>query len=182
MSLINKPFLIHFFERPEYAFNIRILISDIRVVHIHPVSYLASKVFPHRLIFPNRLTTKVNKLLNAIIFNIFFAVETKFFFHLNLDRKAVCIPTCLTKDVISLHCLEAWNNIFHCTSKHMTNMRFAICSWRSIMQNKTFVRIFILMKSLFDNAVLFPKGKYFFFIFQKIKFAVNFLIHFFLLL
>ena len=151
------------------------------MLHIHPVSNLVRQIFPHRFILPNRLFAKFDKLVNAIFFYIFFAVEAQTFFNFNFNRQSMSVPASLSKDIVPLHSLKSWDNIFHGSCQNMANVRFAICRWRAVMQNKNLVRIFVLLKSLFDNIVFLPKLCNFFLICHKIKFAFNFAIHFFLL-
>ena len=132
------------------------MICDIRIFHICPESNCRRKILPHALIFPYTLFTFVYKRLQTIFFNLIFSVKSQRFLHLKLNRKSVRIPTRFSRNLISLHRTISWNHILNYTGKHMSNMRLAVCSRRTVIKSIHIIA-FTVGHTLLKNMVLFPE-------------------------
>ena len=89
------------------------MISNVRVIHVYPVTEAVAHVFPLVGVFPDRLLTFFYKRLYAVLFYILLAVKTEFFLDFEFDGKPVRIPARFTKNVIALHRAVSRNDVFH---------------------------------------------------------------------
>ena len=64
-----------------------------RQVHVCPEAHRAGKVFPHAFIFPHAFLAFFNKRGQAVLFDLFFAIDTKQLFHFQFHRQTVCVPS-----------------------------------------------------------------------------------------
>ena len=116
VTLINQTFFVHFTKCPPLRFDVFIFISYISIVSINRITHSIRKLFPHILIFPNTFTAIINKRLNSICFNILFSCRTNHFFNFKFNWKPVGIPTSLSQNILTLHCLITQEYIFDCSS------------------------------------------------------------------
>ena len=91
------------------------------------------------------------------------------------------IPSCLTRNHITLHCTVSRNHILDNSCKHMANMRFAVCCRRSVIEGVSRA-FFTVFHTFFKNMVFFPELFYFFLSFYEIQIRIYFLVQSFFLL
>ena len=110
------------------------MISYIRVVHISPETDRAGEILPHALILPDRLLTLFDKRRKAVLFDLLFSVQPQFLFHFQFHRKAMGIPSCLSRHHIPLHGPVSRDHIFDHAGQYMTDMGLAVCSRRAVIK------------------------------------------------
>ena len=141
MPLIKQSFLMHLPKKPPNTFDIFIVISHIWGLHIHPISYLLSDIFPFAFVFHYIGTASF-----IIIFyryfrsNIFFS-NTQFFFYTKLNGQPMSIPTCLSIYLKSFKGFVSAKKIFYSTRNHMMNTWHSICRWRSFIKSKCWISL-----------------------------------------
>ena len=165
MPLIDKPLFVHLFKRPKLAFDIVVVIGDIWVLHIDKIAKALGYVFPNLFILPNAGLAILDKLFNAILFNVLLTVKAFGFFNLNLNRQTMRVPPGLARNKIPLHGFKARDNVFHRAGKRVADMRFAIRCWRPLIERKHLAAA-IFVHRLLKNLILFPKA-------HNFKFARN---------
>ena len=132
------------------------MVSYIWIIHISPETDFSGKFFPHSFVLPYRLFTFADKGIQTISFNLLFSVNSQLLLNLKLNRKTMGIPSCLTDNLMTLHCLISWNHILNNTGKYMSDMWLTVCCWRSVIEciNRTSLFFF---NGFFENFILFPK-------------------------
>ena len=113
MSLIKQTFFGNGFERPPHRFDIIVVIGDVRMLHIHPVTEAVAHLFPFVGIFPDGLLAFLYERFDTVFFDILFAVEPEFLFDFEFYGKSVSIPARFSQNVLTLHRLISRNNILH---------------------------------------------------------------------
>ena len=175
-ALIQQTFFPDLLQSPPLGFNIVIIIGNIRVIHVGPESDLAGELFPHPLIFPDRFLAFFDERLNPVFLDLILALDADFFFHFQLYRKSVRVPSGLSGHLVSLHGAVARNHILDNTGEHMTDVRLAVCRRRSVIEHIGRTP-FPLLYAFFKDMVFFPEFLGFCFPIHKIQVGIYFLIH-----
>ena len=111
----------------------------------------------------------LDKWLKTILFNLFLAIKSELLFNFKLNRKTMCIPSCLTWNHVSFHCTVSWNHILNNSCKDMTDMRLTVSRWRTIIECIC-LSLFTIFNTFFKNVIFFPELLDLFFSINKIKF------------
>ena len=132
------------------------MICNIRIIHVGPESNRSGKILPHAFVFPYAFLTLVNERGESVFFDLLLAVKTEKFFNLKFDGKTVRIPPCFSRDIVSLHRAVSRDHILYDTRQYMSDMRFAVCCRRSVIEHVSLCSLTDL-QTLFENLVLGPE-------------------------
>ena len=77
MTFVDKSFVGNRLDSPPYGFDILVVVGNIGVVHIYPITYSVAHSFPFALVFPNGLFTFFDKRLDTVFFYFGFSVNTE---------------------------------------------------------------------------------------------------------
>ena len=88
-TFIEQSFFIQLAQYPPYRFDVFVLVSDIRIVEIDPVTHLAGDIIPLILITENCLTALPVVLLYSDLFADIFLGDSQLFFYAQLDRETM---------------------------------------------------------------------------------------------
>ena len=146
------------------------------MLHISPESNCTGEIFPHSFVFPYALFTFVDKRFQSVSLYLIFSIQTKQLFYFQLYRQTMGIPSCFTRNLVSLHCAVSRDHIFDNTCQNVTDMRFSICCRRSVIKGVLRTSFFFLHTFL-EDIMLFPECFNFFFTTYKIHIRGNFLVH-----
>ena len=136
IAFVQQTFVIQLFEQPPKSFDIFVIVSDIWVVHIYPITHFVSKIFPLTSIFHNVSTTSSIVFVNRnFLTNILFS-DAKTFFYTKFHRQAVSIPTSFTFHLETLHSFITAESIFDSTRHNVVNTRHTIGRRRSFIEYK----------------------------------------------
>ena len=152
------------------------MIGNVRVIHVRPESDRSGKILPHSLVFPNTFLTLFNEGFQSVSFNLLFSVKAQKLFHFNFNRKTVGIPARFSRHHIALHCAVSRNHILDNTGENVSDMRFSVCSRRSVIESIGF-SFLAVFHTFPENVVVLPEFLYFFFSLYKIKIRTDFLVH-----
>ena len=108
-------------------FNVFVVVSDIRIVKIEPVSHLHGQLIPEVLVFHHLTSAFFIIIFYGNLFTDIFLGNTKLFLHADLYREAMGVPSCLTAHIEPLHCLVTAKDILDGPGHHMMDARFAVC-------------------------------------------------------
>ena len=121
----------------------------------------------------------LDKWLKTILFNLFLAIKSELLFNFKLNRKTMCIPSCLTWNHVSFHCTVSWNHILDNTCQNVSDVRFSVGCRRAIVEHIDLVA-FTVTHTFSEDVIVFPEFLCLFFSVYKIKIRRNFLIHIYL--
>ena len=181
MTFVQKPFFPDLFQSPPDRFDVFVIVSNVRVFHVSPVSDPFRHLFPFALIFPYALFAFLDKRFNAVFFYILLTVHSQKFFHFQLDRESVRIPPRFAQDMFALHRLVTGNDILHDTRKDVPDMRLAVRRRRSVVKRE-FLAAFVLFHTVFKHMLFFPERDHVLFTVDKIHRRVNLGIQLFILI
>ena len=173
---VKKVFLPDLFQCPPLGLDKAVVICYIGVLHISPEADRAGEILPHSLVFPYTFLTFVDKRLQAILLDLIFSVQSEGLLYLKLDRQAVGIPSCLSRNHVSLHRAVTRDHVLDDTCEHVSDVRFAICSRRTVVEDVVRASL-TLFDTLLKDVVLIPELLDFLFPADKIHICGNFLVH-----
>ena len=93
---------------------------------------------------------------NAVVFDLFLAVETEFFLDFKLNGKTVSIPARLAVYLVALHGAVAGDHIFDDTSENVADVRRAVCCGGTIKEGVIFAAGAVC-DAFFKDLVIFPE-------------------------
>ena len=175
-ALIQKILVPDLLQCPPFGLNIIIIIGNIGMIHVCPEADLTGELLPHSLIFPHRLLALFDKRLDAVCFNLILAFDSDFLFNFQLNRKAVRIPACLSRNLLSLHRMITGNHILNDTGLHMSDMRLAVCSRRSVIEHINGMSL-ILSNALVEDVIVLPELRRFLLTLNEIQVGVYLVVH-----
>ena len=175
-SFVQQAFFPDGFQCPPFRLDIVIIIGNIRIFHVSPETNRSGEIFPHAFVFPYTLFTFINERNQSIFFDLIFSVQTEHFFYFQLNRQTVCIPSGFTRNHFAFHGLISRNHIFDNTGQNMSDMRFAVSCWRSVIKGVSFT-FFTVFHTLFKDVIFFPEFLNIFFSVYEIQICRNFFVH-----
>ena len=175
-ALVQKPPLVDALQRPPFAFDIVVVIGDIGVLHIRPEAHGTGKLLPHPLVLPDAFLAVLYKGLQAVFLNLILAVQAQLFFHFQLHRQAVGIPTGLAGHHIALHGAVARDHILDDAGQHVPDMGLAVGGRGTVVKD-----IGRPLAAGFDaflkDMLLLPEGLDLLFLLHKINIGRDALVH-----
>ena len=157
VPLIQQPLLPYDFQGLPDRLDIIVLIGDVRVLHVRPVTHALGHTFPFALVLPHAFLALLDEGLDAVLFDILLAVHAEQFFHFQLDGKPVRIPARLAQDVLALHGLIAGDDILHHAGEDMPDVRLSVRRGRAVVKGKLLVPL-VALHALPEHVVLLPEG------------------------
>ena len=136
VTFVEQSLIVELLQEPPECFDVRIFVSDVRMLHVHPISHEVAEVGPLLCVHHHILSA-----LRVVVFNadaladVFFG-DAKLFFHAEFHRQTVGIPTGLALHLKSLHGFVTTEHVLDGTCHHMVNTRMAIGRGRTFEENK----------------------------------------------
>ena len=96
MTFIKQLLIPYLLECPPNGLDIIVMVSNVRMFHIHPVREPFAHFFPFVGIFPDGFFAFFDERLYSVLFDILLAVKPEFFFYLEFYGKPVRIPARLS--------------------------------------------------------------------------------------
>ena len=155
-------------QQPPQRFDVTVVIGDVGILHIHPITHFVGKVFP--------LLGKFHHILAAggIVFgngnsltDIFFG-DAERLFNTQFHRKPVRVPSGFALHLEALHGFVAAENILNGARHYMVNTRHAIGRGRSFEKHERRTT-FTFCHTLGENLVFVPFLQHFLVYFRKVK-------------
>ena len=155
VAFIQQTFVIKLLQEPPQRFNIAVVISDIGILQIHPVTHLMSKVCPlfgklHHVLTASCVVLGNRNGLSDILFG-----DMQCLFHTQFHRQSVSIPSGLTLYLEPFHGFIAAESIFNGTCHHVVNTRHTISRGRSFVKHERRTS-FTFCHTLGENIVFIP--------------------------
>src|SRR5699024_7386879 len=125
-ALVQKAFLPDLLQRPPLGFNKGIVIGHIGMLHIRPEAHGAGEILPHALVFPDALLALLDKGLDAVLFNLLFAVESQLLLYFQFHRQAVGVPSGLSGNFVALHGAVTGDHILDYPGQDMADVGLSV--------------------------------------------------------
>ena len=151
IPFIEQPLLIELRKHPPQGLDIFVVVGDIGVLHIDPITHLTGQFVPQVGVLHHRLTAGAVVLLDGDFLPDILFGYPQFLLHAQFDRQPVGIPSRLAMDKKSLLSLVATEYVLYRPSHHVVNPRHPVGRGRSLVKNKgrmTLTRFDTLMKGI----------------------------------
>ena len=176
VALIQQPFVRHLLYRPPHGLDISVVVSNVRVLHVRPVTYAVGHDLPLVLILPHRLLALFDEGLDAVLLYLLLAVDAEHLLHFQLNGQPVSVPTGFPADIVPLHGLVTRDYILHDTGEDVADMRLAVGGGRTVVKIEALASL-ILFNALFKDLVFLPERQNFLFAFHKVERSVYGFVH-----
>ncbi len=128
------------------------MIGDIRIIHIRPETYGGGKILPHTFVLPHALLAVGDKWLQAVLLDLFLAVQAQHLLHFQLHRKSVGVPAGFPGNHVSFHGPVSGDHIFDDSGEHMADMGLAVSRRGTVVKHvggMAFPALDALLKDVF---------------------------------
>ena len=136
LTLIEIALTVDVLQKIPKGLDITVIISDVRVVHIYPVTDPVGKVTPLSGIFHNLFTAHLVILGYAYLSSDIFLSDTQLLLHTELHRQSVGVPSRTTAHQITALRLVTTDGILYTAGHHVMDTGHTISTWRSLEENK----------------------------------------------
>ena len=151
VSLVEVVFVVELLEQPPQRLDITVVVGDVGVLHIYPVTHTVREVFPlagklHHIFAAGSVVVGHRNGLTDV-----FLGNAQRLFHTQLYGQTVGIPTGLTHHLKSLHGLVTAENILDGASHYVVNTRHTVGRGGTLVEYKrrtTFAGFQTLMKKI----------------------------------
>ena len=126
LTLVEKSLVVDFLEKIPESLDITVVICDVRIIHIDPITHTFGHIHPLCSIFHDLLAACVIVLFHRNLRADIFLGYTQHLFHTKLDRKTMGIPSCTTVHLKSALSLVSAYCILDGTGHDMVDTRHTV--------------------------------------------------------
>ena len=126
LAFVEISLTVDVLEKPPQGLDITVVIRDIRIVHIHPITDTLGKGPPLRGVFHHLFTAGTVVVLHADFLADVFLGNTEFFLYAKLYRQSMCVPSRPSAHFVSGLCLVPAHCILDGSGHHMMYTRHAV--------------------------------------------------------
>ena len=126
IAFVEEILLIQLFEQPPQRFDILVVVGDIGVLHIHPVTHEVAQVGPFLGVHHHVAAAACIVFFNANAVADVFLCDAQFLFNAQLNGQSVGVPSCLAIHLESLHRLVTAEYVLDGTRHHVVNTRVSV--------------------------------------------------------
>ena len=155
VSLVKITFIVKLFEQPPYRFYVSVVICDIRVVEIHPITHLVGEISPFLGVFHHLMTAGGIVFVYGNLLAYVFLGDSQSLLNAQLHREAMGVPAGLALYLEAPHGLVAACYVFYGTGHHMMYTRHSVGRRRPFVENERGAT-FALGHARFEKAVGVP--------------------------
>ncbi len=157
--LVDQSFVENRFQGPPDRLDVVVVAGDVGCIHIHPVSHLFGQPSPSLavvldMMIDQRLCLGV-EFTGSVLLDLGLVFQAQFFFHRNLHRKSVSVPSCLAGNLVPLHGFETTDDILDRAAEDMMHSRLAVHGRRPFVKRKKPVAG--LVETFSENIVVLPE-------------------------
>ena len=126
LSLIEKTFIVDLLEEIPESLDITVIISYVRIIHIHPVTYTLCHVHPLGSVLHHLLAASVVIFLNCNLCSDILLRNAEHLLDAKLHWKTMSIPSCATIHLIAALSLVTADSILDRTCHDMVDARHTV--------------------------------------------------------
>ena len=126
ISLVKESLVIYFFQKIPQSLNVAVVVGDVRIIHIHPVTNPLRHVFPFGSVLHDLLAASLVVLLDGDGGSDVIFVNSEFLLDADFDGKAMGVPTGPSGDLVTCLGLVTADSILDGSGHHMVDSRLSI--------------------------------------------------------
>ena len=157
IAFVEQPLVVEFFEQIPQRFDVFIVVGNVRVFQIDPITHFFGERCPLFGVFHHFATAGGVVVVHADFFADILFGDAEHFFHAEFHRQSVRIPSGFAAHLKALHRFVATKSIFDGACHHMVNAGHAVGRRRSLEKDEcrrtcalvdTFVKQILVLPSL----------------------------------
>ena len=126
IALIEVALFVELLEQVPQRLDILVVIGDIRIIEIYPITHLLRQVRPLFRVFHYLATASGVVFIYADLLADILFRDTEHLLYAQLYRQTMGIPSRFTTNLIALHRLKAAERILNRTRHHVVNTRHTV--------------------------------------------------------
>ena len=123
-------------QQPPERLDIFIVVSDIRIFCVDPVSHLVGKVFPFLGVFHHLASASHVVVVDRDFLADVLLGDAERLLHSELHGQTVSVPSSLALHMETLHRLVAAEQILYGACHHVVDARHTVCRRRTLIKHK----------------------------------------------
>ncbi len=152
---IQETFFVYLLQEIPQSLYISVVISDIGILHIHPITYAVGKVHPLPGIFHHLGAAGIVILSHTYRLAYILFGDAELFLHAEFHRESVGVPSGLSPDEISCLCLITADGILDAPGHYVMNARHSV-GRRRTLEKYELGSAFAQFQCLSEDIVLLP--------------------------
>ena len=181
VALIEETLVVNFLEKVPEGFYVAVVVGDVRVFHIYPVTYALRHAFPFLGIFHHLPAAGGVVFFYAHLGADIGLGDAQFLFHAQLYRKTVRIPSGPAAHLVPGLGFVAADGVLDRTGHNVVDARHAVGAGGTFKENE-FRSPFTNAERLFEGVDLFPPLQNHIACFRKVQALIFFECHIFCLI
>ena len=125
-ALVEQPLVVNLLQKIPECLNVSVVVSDIRIVHVHPISDALCHVHPLAGVLHDLMTAGVIVLGYGNLLADVILVDAEFLLDADLHRESVGVPSCAAVHLISCLSLVSTNGILDRAGHYVMYARHTI--------------------------------------------------------
>ena len=154
---------------PPHRFDVFVLASDVRRLHVDPVAHAFGQALPEVLVLEHGLAALGVEAVDAVLLDLFLVPDPELSLDLDLHRQSVRVPSGLAVYLVSAHRLVPAHEVLDRSRHYMMDAGLAVRGWRSLIKRE--VGSIGAVHALFEDAVGLPDLERVFFESGKARFV-----------
>ena len=136
IALVEVAFFVKFLQEVPQRFDILVVVGDVGIVEVHPISHLLGQVGPFARIFHHLAAAGSVVFVHGDFLADILLGDTEHFLYAQFDGQSVGIPSGLATHLVALHGLEPAEGILDGASQHVVNTGHAVGRRRSLEEEE----------------------------------------------
>ena len=136
VALVQESPVEEVLQRPPDAFDIALVVGDVRLVETDPEPEPFGQLFPLPRIAKDAFQAFANERLDPVRLDLLFRVNAQLFADLDLDRQPVRVPAGLPLAAVAPHGFVTREEVLDGTGKAVAGMRQAVGRRRALVEDK----------------------------------------------
>ena len=156
VTFVDQVLVPQLLEDPPDGFHVFHVHGAVTVLEIDPAPHALDDRFPLGSVTEHDTAAGFVELVDAVFFDLFFAVQVQIFFHFVLDRQTVAVPAEGAFAIFAQHGLVTGNDILDRAGEEVSVVGQTGGERRTIVED-VFRIAFAVLKGFFKRAVLLPE-------------------------
>ena len=157
--LVDETLIPQALEHPPRRFDVGVVIGNVGGVHIQPHARTLGHRLPIANVSEDALAAAAIELLDAELLDLVLGGEAQLLLDLQLDRKAMGVPSAAADRAVAPHRLVAEDDILERARQHMVDAGASVRSGRALVEDEQ-RRIRANAIHLTEGSRLFPMFEY----------------------
>ena len=157
-AFVEQVLVVHLLEQPPHRLHVFRVEGDVRVFEIHPIAHQPGEFVPLLDVLEDTLFTSRIVRLDPVFLHLMPPCQPQRFFHLNLHREAMRIPSTFPVHTKPFHRMIAAEDILDRTGHHMMDAGASVGRRRAFVEG---VRggVFVLCYAFLKDIMRVPPLK-----------------------